>query len=86
MQPNDTVITPTIVIRCWVKSILQASTEKKTDVGEGNAEVQTGVNESQDVLIKKEAYWVTALILIGLVVFYVTYTGGYMFIIPNNAT
>ena len=48
------------------------------------------MNKAQDVLIKKEAYWfiamVLAFILIGSVVFYVTHTGGYMFIIPKLST
>ena len=64
--------------------------EEKIDVGEENVEVRTGVNKPQDILVKKEAYWFLAMVLtfimIGSVVFYVTHTGGYMFIYHNYAT
>ena len=55
-------------------------TEEENGEGNTDVEVKLGLKKSQDVLVKKEAYWFMAMVLtfllIGSVVFYVTHSGG----------
>ena len=63
----------------------EVTEEKMDEIGEANVDVREGMKSSQDVLVKKEACWFIAMvfsfILIGSVVFYVTYSRGNFLII-----